>query len=52
MSVARARHRLGRLGLRVETVAVEGCSGTTVAETDPIPGATVRERDLVALFLC
>lgn len=51
MSVDAARARLEALGLRVRIV--EACDGgTTVVDTDPIAGTTVRENDLVALFLC
>ena len=50
-SVPDARARLARLGLRVEVVP--SCAGgSTVVETDPIQGTTVRENDLVALFVC
>ena len=49
-SVERARSRLVSLGLRVEVVP--SCAGSTVVETDPIPGTIVRENDLVALFVC
>jgi serine/threonine-protein kinase len=51
MSVAAARARLQDLGLRVKVIGT--CKGgSTVVETDPIAGTTVRENDLVALFVC
>ncbi|CAN5668611.1 Stk1 family PASTA domain-containing Ser/Thr kinase [soil metagenome] len=50
MSVGRARDQLARYGLRARVV--QSCAGTTVVETDPIQGTTVRENDLVALFVC
>ena len=48
--VGAAKSKLKGLGLRVEVVP--SCAGNTVVETDPIPGTTVREHDLVALFVC
>ncbi|MFN2491045.1 MAG: PASTA domain-containing protein, partial [Actinomycetota bacterium] len=50
-SVAGARSKLRGRGLRVEVVQSCG-GGDTVVETDPIQGTTVRENDLVALFVC
>jgi serine/threonine-protein kinase len=50
MAIARAKEELGRMGLRARVF--ESCPGTTVAETDPVAGATVRENDAVALFVC
>jgi eukaryotic-like serine/threonine-protein kinase len=51
MTVPQARSRLAAIGLRVEVK--ESCpDGTTVAETDPIPGTVVRENSVVALFVC
>jgi len=52
MSVADARARLQKLGLRVWIREVEDCGGGgTVAETDPLPGTMVRENDRIALFI-
>jgi beta-lactam-binding protein with PASTA domain len=51
LSVARARAVLRDRGLRARVVQSCG-GGSAVVETDPIPGATVREHDLVALFVC
>jgi beta-lactam-binding protein with PASTA domain len=50
LSVARARRVLRRVDLRARVV--QTCPGATVVETDPVPGATVRENVLVALFVC
>jgi eukaryotic-like serine/threonine-protein kinase len=52
MNVGRARNRLEGLGLRVRVVQSCGGGGTTVIETDPVAGASVRENDRVALFVC
>lgn len=54
MTVDRARARLEGLNLRVEVVRGEGscADGNTVVETDPVAGTRVRERDLIALFVC
>lgn len=53
MNVDSARAKLERLGLRVEVVQSGQCEGgSTVVETDPIAGSTVRENDKVALFVC
>lgn len=54
MTVARARARLEALNLRVAVRDVndENCGDSgTVAETDPLPGEVVRERDVIALFV-
>jgi eukaryotic-like serine/threonine-protein kinase len=51
MTVKAARAELEGIGLRVRVV--ESCKGGgTVGETDPLAGTTVRENDLVALFVC
>lgn len=52
LSVAAARAKLEKLGLRVRVVRTQSCRGSTVAETDPIAGTTIRENDRVALFVC
>ena len=53
MSVDSARAKLEGLGLRVEVVESGQCKGgSTVVETDPIAGETVRENDKVAVFVC
>jgi len=46
-----ARSRLEGKGLRVDVVQSCG-GGTTVVDTDPIAGVTVRENETVALFIC
>jgi len=46
-----ARSRLEGKGLRVDVVQSCG-GGTTVVDTDPIAGVTVRENETVALFVC
>lgn len=51
MSVAAARSKLTKLGLRVDVV--RSCDGgDVVVDTDPIPGTTVHENDVIALFVC
>ncbi|CAN5695664.1 Stk1 family PASTA domain-containing Ser/Thr kinase [soil metagenome] len=46
-----ARRRLESLGLTV--TIVDSCGGgTTVVETEPIAGSTVRQGDKVALYVC
>lgn len=51
MTVEQAKRKLVRLGLRVHVVvSCEG--GTTVVETEPLAGSTVRENDRIALFVC
>ena len=46
-----ARQRLESLGLTVSIV--DSCGGgTTVVETEPIAGSTVRQGDKVALYVC
>lgn len=52
MSLDAARSKLQSKGLRVEVVQSCEGNGTTVVETDPTAGATVRENDVVALFVC
>ena len=50
-SVEAAQAQLEALGLRV--IVKQPCGGgTIVQETDPIAGTTVRENDVVALFVC
>lgn len=50
-TVSDAQARLAQLGLRYR--AIQSCAGgSTVVETDPIAGTTVRENDRVALFVC
>lgn len=50
MSVGPAKAELRGLGLR--PVVRQSCPGSTVVETSPIPGTTVRENDRVVLFVC
>lgn len=51
MSLSDAQARLSTLGLRDRVI--QSCAGgSTVVETDPIAGTTVRENDRVALFVC
>lgn len=51
LSVEDATAQLGRLGLRVKIE--ESCpGGNTVVETHPIPGTMVREKSVIALFVC
>jgi eukaryotic-like serine/threonine-protein kinase len=51
MALSDARAKLTSLGLRVRVV--NSCDGgNIVAETEPLAGTTVRENDLVALFVC
>ncbi|MFN2593786.1 MAG: Stk1 family PASTA domain-containing Ser/Thr kinase [Actinomycetota bacterium] len=52
MSVAEARSKLESLNLLVRVVQSCGGNGSTVTETDPIAGSTVREHTRVALFVC
>lgn len=50
-SLSDAQARLSGMGLRYRVI--QSCSGgSTVVETDPIAGTTVRENDRVALFVC
>jgi len=39
-------------GLRIDVVQSCGGDGTMVVDTDPVAGVTVRENDVVALFVC
>ena len=49
--VSAAQSKLSSLGLRYRVI--QSCAGgSTVVETDPIAGTTVRENDRVALFVC
>lgn len=52
MSVDAATAKLEDLGLRVQVRQSCGGGGTIVADTDPISGTTIRENDLVVLFVC
>jgi serine/threonine-protein kinase len=52
MSVAAARSQLESLNLIVRVVQSCGGNGSTVTETDPIAGRTVKEHTRVALFVC
>jgi eukaryotic-like serine/threonine-protein kinase len=47
-----ARSRLESRGLRVDVVQSCGSNGTMVVDSDPIAGVSVRENDVVALFVC
>jgi serine/threonine-protein kinase len=50
-SLSDAQAKLSGMGLRYRVI--QSCSsGSTVVETDPIAGTTVRENDRVALFVC
>lgn len=50
-NIEAAKSKLDSLGLRY--TIIQSCKpGTTVVETDPIAGTTVRENDKVALFVC
>jgi beta-lactam-binding protein with PASTA domain len=51
LSVDRARAALAAKNLRARVVQSCG-GGSTVVESDPIQGTTVRENDRVALFVC
>jgi serine/threonine-protein kinase len=52
MTLDAARAKLQNLGLRVSVQEVtDGCTNGTVADTDPLPGETIRENDVVALFI-
>ena len=50
MTLERARARVEALGLRVRIQ--RACPGNIVVDTEPIAGTALRERDLVALFVC
>ncbi|MGH2749711.1 MAG: Stk1 family PASTA domain-containing Ser/Thr kinase [Actinomycetota bacterium] len=52
LSLAAARAKLESKALRVDVVQSCGSNGTTVVDTDPIAGVTVRENEVVALFVC
>jgi serine/threonine-protein kinase len=47
-----ATGRLENKGLRIDVVQSCGGNGTMVVDTDPVAGVTVRENDVVALFVC
>jgi serine/threonine-protein kinase len=47
-----ASARLRSKGLRIDVVQSCGGNGTMVVDTDPVAGVTVRENDVVALFVC
>lgn len=47
-----AQAKLESLGLRVKIVQSCGGGGSIVADTQPLPGTTVRENDLVDVFTC
>ena len=47
-----ARTRLESKSLRVDVVQSCGGKGAMVVDTDPVAGVTVRENDVVALFVC
>lgn len=50
-SLSDAQAKLSSMGLRYRVI--ESCpGGTTVVETDPLAGTTVRENDRVGLFVC
>lgn len=50
MGVGAARSELEGMGLKVKVR--QSCPGSTVVETSPIAGETVREADTVVLFVC
>lgn len=51
VSLSAAQAKLKELGLRYRVI--ESCAGgSTVVETDPLAGTTLRENDTVALFVC
>ena len=47
-----ATARLESRGLRIDVVQSCGGNGTMVVDTDPVAGVSVRENDVVALFVC
>jgi serine/threonine-protein kinase len=47
-----ATARLEGKGLRIDVVQSCGGNGAMVVDTDPVAGVTVRENDVVALFVC
>ena len=52
MSADAARARLEGEGLDVRILKVAGCTGSTVQDTDPLPGTTVKESDSVTIYVC
>jgi beta-lactam-binding protein with PASTA domain len=52
LSVAAARKKLAKLGLRVEIVQSCGGHGATVVESDPVARDTTMEGDVAGLFVC
>ncbi len=52
LSLDDASARLRDKGLRIEVVQSCGGTGVMVVDTDPVAGVTVRENDVVALFVC
>lgn len=50
MNVDEARTELENMGLRV--IVEQSCPGSTVIETNPVPGTKIRENETVALFVC
>jgi serine/threonine-protein kinase len=52
MSADAARARLEGMGLNVRSLKVDGCTGSTVQDSDPLPGTTVKESDSVTIYVC
>jgi beta-lactam-binding protein with PASTA domain len=52
MNVDAAVNKLEDLGLRTRVFQSCDGGGTVVSETDPVAGTTIRQNDLVALFVC
>jgi len=52
LPLGQAQTMLESKGLRVDVVQSCGGNGTLVVESDPVAGVTVRENEVVALFVC
>jgi beta-lactam-binding protein with PASTA domain len=52
LPLGQAQATLESKGLRVDVVQSCGGNGTLVVESDPVAGVTVRENEVVALFVC
>ncbi|MFP5298946.1 MAG: Stk1 family PASTA domain-containing Ser/Thr kinase [Actinomycetota bacterium] len=50
MHVDDARKKLEGMGLKV--IVEQSCPGSTVVDTNPLPGTKIRENGTVALFVC
>lgn len=52
MSADAARAELQGMGLDPRTLKPDACTGSTVQDTDPLPGTTVQETQQVTIYVC